>query len=95
MQNLTKAHQELFRRAPDACFPSLDRLYEHCYSQSQSSKDRWHPPQSIRPVVVDNPAGHSGLDLEIAGTGRFVMNDWSFSQLCALARVSKETVKTT
>lgn len=53
MQNLTRASNELFRRTPDECFPSLQALWEHCHKRRESSLDHWHPPQSVRPHVED------------------------------------------
>jgi hypothetical protein len=88
MNNLKRAHQELFRRAPDERFSSLDALGRHCVEQKERSLERWHPPQALRPQAVSADR----LDLGIGGDGGFAMNDWSFGQLCQLARVSKETV---
>lgn len=87
MQNLTAANRELFRRSPDECFGSLDSLYQHCLNEIQSSQDRWHPPQAIRPK-----ANESRLDLELGEDGVYRLNDWSFNQLCKFAGVSKETL---
>ena len=84
MTNLTRAHNELFRRTPDECFASLDALTEHCAQQKQLSEDRWHLPQDLVPS--------SDMTLGIAADGEFELNDWSFSQLCRLAGVSKETI---
>ncbi len=92
MQNLTKAHDELFRRTPDECYPSLEALYEHCYGRLQRSRDHWQAPESIRPLPAPNPGDAARLRLQIANDDALQMNDWSFTQLCALARVSKETV---
>jgi hypothetical protein len=86
--HLTHAHKELFRRSPDESFPSLQALWAHCHDEKQRSTDRWRPPQSLRPQVED---GSLLLDLE-DGNEPFRLNDWSFTQLCALAKVSKDTV---
>ena len=94
MPNLTRASQELFRRRPDECFPSLAALAEHCRKQQDQSQDVWISPQAIgaKPLDLDRlilTAGATGA----AGTdGGYEMNDWSFSQLCRLAGVGKETV---
>jgi hypothetical protein len=86
--NLTRAHDELFRRTPDETFPSLVALWEHCHAEKERSTDRWRPPQTLHPVAESNR-----LVLNLGdGNEPFGLNDWSFSQLCGLAGVSKETV---
>ena len=94
MQVLKRGHTELFRRGPDECFNSLADLTRFCQGQKAKSVDRWLPPRSLRPrplaldrLVVDFAgAGNDGSD------GAFQMNDWSFTQLCQLAKVSRDTV---
>src|SRR5207248_11446511 len=84
---LTHAHRELFRRRDDERFPTFTALAEHCRTQKQQSLDRWQPPQTLRPLA------HDGELLLAAGDGgEFHLNDWSFTQLCSLARVSRDTV---
>lgn len=87
MTNLTHANRELFRRSHDERFASLTTLAEFCRGQKQQSLDQWHPPQTLRPIVRDGE-----LRLAANGDGEFRLNDWSFGQLCSLARVSRETV---
>lgn len=87
MQNLTRANQELFRRDADERFPSLTALTEHCQREKKEAMDRWHLPQLIQPRPQS-----SNLELSLGDDGAFLMNDWSFSQLCKLAGVNKETV---
>lgn len=87
MSNLTRASNELFRRSPDECFPSLDALRAHCDDQKRLSLDRWHPPQELIPA--DESAC---LSLALGHDGVFRPNDWSFGQLCKLAGISKDTV---
>ncbi len=87
-QNLTRARGELFRRGDDERFASLQALWEHCQREKEQSLDRWHPPQSL----VPRPDAHGRLSLEAGSDGAFLLNDWSFGQLCHLARVSKDTV---
>ena len=48
-QNLSGAHNELFRRGPDETFASLQELWEHCQREKEQSQDRWRPPQDLRP----------------------------------------------
>ena len=86
MANLRRASRELFSRPPDECFDSLDVLAEHCRKQKEDSMDRWHPPRAMQ------FGGGSGLQMTLGQDGAFALNDWSFSQLCSLARVSKDTV---
>jgi hypothetical protein len=83
--NLTRASRELFRRTPDECFGSLADLRRHCEEQRDSSQDRWHLPQEV--VLTSEMtlcAGKDGAELEL--------NDWSFSQLCRMAGVAKDTI---
>jgi hypothetical protein len=86
MANLTRAHEELFRRTPDECFESLEALREHCRGQKRESLDRWQAPSSV--AVLANGT----LRLHVGNDGPFALNDWSFSQVCKMARVAKETV---
>ena len=88
MTQLTRASNELFRRLPDECFPSLSALAEHCRWQQEGSRELWQPPPGISTSLDDD-----GRLLLCAGDdGAFQLNDWSFGQLCRLARVSKDTV---
>jgi histone H3/H4 len=86
-QNLTRAHQELFRRGPDEVFPSLQALYDFSQGAREQSQDHWRPPSSLVPHA------NGGLHLDL-GEGRapYRLNDWSFTQLCGLAGASKDTV---
>ncbi|MBX3353958.1 MAG: DUF932 domain-containing protein [Phycisphaeraceae bacterium] len=86
-QVLTRGHRELFRRTPDESFDSLDALWQHCQRQKSESQDIWEQPEALRPVVVDNR-----LELGVAGGSTRRLNSWSFTQLCQLAGVSRETV---
>lgn len=87
MQTLTLASAELFRRMPDECFSTMDELFRDCQESKARSVERWHAPAEIQ---LDVGAGGLGLTLGEAGT--FGLNEWSFSQLCSLAGVSKDTV---
>ena len=87
MANLTRASQELFRRSPDECFSSLDELRDHCRQERQFSADAWLLPQYLEPrVVEDSVCIRSEADESCR------LNDWSFTQLCRLSGISKETV---
>jgi len=87
MQTLTLASTELFRRSPDECFATFDELWRHCQEAKAKSAERWHPPSEI-----DLEVGAGGLGLSLGDLGSFGLNDWSFSQLCSLAGVNKDTV---
>lgn len=88
MANLTKAHEELFRRAPDENFPSLEALLAHCREDKERSTDRWRPRKAMKPFVYEG-----GLNLDLSDDDEpFALNDWSFTQLCGLSKVSKDTL---
>ena len=87
MPHLTKAHRELFRRSPDECFGSLPELAQHCHAQKERSKDLWPLPQALGPAENSDR-----FTLKLGTDGAFLLNDWSFGQLCGLARFNKETV---
>lgn len=85
--NLTRASRELFRREPDETFGTLADLATHCRQRKDSAVEKWVPPQRIRAVT-----GETGLQLSDGEGEPLRMNDWSFTQLCGLARAHKETV---
>lgn len=84
MATLTRAHQELFRRTPDESFDSFDALHEKCRFDREESVDRWVRPQEI--------AMTHDLTLCLDESSEFQLNDWSFSQLCRMAGVSRDTI---
>jgi hypothetical protein len=86
--NLTRASKELFSRTPDECFPSLDILAHHCRWQQSESAEIWQPPRDIGAQAAESNC----LTLSTRDGETYRMNDWSFSQLCRLAGVAKETV---
>jgi len=87
-QNLTRAHQELYRRQEDERFETLTALRDHCRSRKRQSVDHWCPPRDLKPCAIDGDQ----FSLGIGSDGAFLMNDWSLGQLCKLAGVGKETV---
>jgi len=87
MSNLTKAHNELFRRSPDERFSSLNELWQHCQNEKEQSRDRWHHPQTFEPQAHD-----ASVRLGLGSDGAFALNHWSFSQLCGLCGISRETL---
>ncbi len=88
MPNLTKAHDELFNRSPDEVFPDLRTLYNHCHEQKQNAVEKWHAPSNIRPILED----HVPM-LSLGEDGNHTLNNWSFTQLCKIAGIAKDTVK--
>ena len=87
MTTLTRASRELFARRDDERFPSLEALSEHCQARKDNSSDHWSPPQCL--VADPQP---ERLGLIVGDDGAFEMNDWSFSQVCRLAGVGKDTI---
>ncbi|NLX21327.1 MAG: hypothetical protein GXY55_06590 [Phycisphaerae bacterium] len=87
MQNLTRASEELFRRSPDERFGSLTELWQFCQNEKQHAAEHWPAPQSVRPNCQPGTVV-LGFDMD----REFYLNDWSFSQLCRLAGVSKDTL---
>lgn len=88
MQALTKASNELFRRSADERFESVSALHLHCQAAKGISTDHWRPPGELQLA----PLGDDVLHLTVGDSMKFQMNDWSFSQLCRLANVNKDTV---
>ncbi len=87
MVELKRAHDELFRRTADECFETFDDLYDHCCTERDASRDCWQLPQKLEPHVSGN-----SIQLTVEGEGDVGLNDWSFSQLCRLSGVRKETL---
>lgn len=88
MSNLVRASRELFSRTPDETFDSLDELCHFCGTLKEHSVDKWEPPESVIPCLLEG--GELGLTL--GNGGQFHLNDWSFGQLCGLAHVDKSTI---
>ena len=87
MSTLTQAHNELFRRSPDECFSSVESLIQHCRNEHRESQACWHLPARLQPTVVGGE-----LSFSAGEDGEFLLNDWSFSQICRLSGIAKETV---
>ena len=86
MVNLNRASHELFERTPDERFGSLEDLRQHCQQEKDSSYEHWQLPQSLEPRAGE------ALTVTLGEDGPHRLNDWSFTQLCRLSSVSKETV---
>jgi len=87
MANLTRANRELYRRGPDESFQTLQELHDHCRQERRYSTDVWQLPQTLLPQVHDG-----GLSLTLEKGDGVGLTDWSFSQMCRLAGISKDTV---
>lgn len=87
MATLTAANRELYRRGPDETFSSLAELHDHCRQERQYSSDAWQLPHTLQPHI------HEGeLLIPLEKGGHAALTDWSFSQLCRLSGISKDTV---
>lgn len=89
MVNLTRASRELFSRAPDERFDSFDSLLAHCQERKFRAIEHWHPSQDI---LIENDDGRLSMRLKEAEDVSLTLSDWSFSQLCKLCEVQKESV---
>jgi hypothetical protein len=87
MATLTKAHRQLFDRPEDERFASLANLGDYCRRQRDASRDRWIPPSALDPH-----AAAYQLQLALGDDGAFALNHWSFSQLCGMCGVSRDTL---
>ena len=94
MQVLKRGHTELFRRGPDECFDSLAALNSFCQEQKAKSVDRWLPPHTSMPAYWRSTVWWSISPTPPPSnrTAAYHLNDWSFTQLCQLAKVSRDTV---
>src|SRR3990172_3588319 len=89
MVNLTRASRELFSRTPDERFDSFDALLDHCQERKFRSIEHWQPSQD---VCIEADAGRLSMRIKQAEEVQLSLSDWSFSQLCKLCEVHKETV---
>ena len=83
MVTLTRANRELFRRTPDECFDSFEALHRKACYDRENSVDRWIRPQEM---LVTQQLGFCCDGQE------FSLNDWSFSQVCKMSRVHRDTI---
>lgn len=87
MVELTRASRELFRRAPDESFSSVNELWRHCQQVKQGSSECWELPQALEPDTRGDE-----VSVLVDSDQPIRLNDWSFTQLCRLASVSKDTL---
>ncbi|MCA8999491.1 MAG: hypothetical protein KDA80_21025 [Planctomycetaceae bacterium] len=90
MANLKAAHNQLFARSPDERCEDLSELARRCREKREASQDRWEAPQNLT-AISEGLDDRSGLRARIGNDG-YWLNDWSFSQLCKMAGVAKDTV---
>lgn len=86
MQNLTCAHDQLYRRSPDERFASVSELWQHCYNMKQWSTEQWVTPAELAIKPTDSEIQATFQDKN------FSFTDWSFGHICSLAKVSKDTI---
>lgn len=84
MVQLKRAYSEMFRRSPDETFGSIDQLHNHCRHQREASTDHWKRPSELS-ITHD-------LTVAIGDSPDYELNDWSFTLLCRMAGVSKDTI---
>ncbi len=89
MVNLMKASRELFSRTPDERFGSFETLLAHCQERKEQSTEFWQVSQNLR---IEQEADGLRMRLEDAEDAHLSLSDWSFSQLCKLCGVHKDTV---
>jgi hypothetical protein len=87
MTNLLHASRELFRRPADERFDSLSDLCRHCQDYKDRSRRIKEPGTEFRSVCHEDQ-----LAVKINGYFPHRLNDWSFTQLCSIAGVAKDTV---
>lgn len=87
MANLKRAYQQLFARPADERFSNFTDLYLHCSKLKDESQVHWKHPTDVFPVN-----SHGNLALKLPADQAYLLNEWSFGQVCAIAEVKKETV---
>src|SRR5438093_524502 len=87
MVKLKQANRELFARPEDERFETLADLHQHCQTMKERSVRLKTAATEFRPTT-----DLGDLALRINGHEPHRMNDWSFSQLCGIAGVAKETI---
>jgi len=88
MTNLKRAHEELFRRTPTRRSPR-----SRPSGSTARREGAVHRPVATAPTAPDG-AGRRAAQARRSATrtSRSGLNDWSFTQLCGLAGVSRDTV---
>lgn len=86
MVQLNRAQHELVRRSPDERFTSLPELADFCHNKQRASGDCWQIPRAMQ------ARSSAGLMTVTADDSELQLNDWTFTQLCRLSGISKDTV---
>ena len=86
MSALTRASEELFRRTEDETFPSLESLHSFCKTHRDNSREVRDYADRI---IIEQDRGSLMMGM---GEEEFRLNDWSFTQFCRMAGVSKDTI---
>ena len=84
MATLTRAFKELFQRTPDEQFATLAELMKHCRAIRENSREHWLTHEQI--CIT------SDMNVVLDGDPDYRFCDWSFSQLCQMAGVSRGTI---
>jgi hypothetical protein len=87
MKTLTRASQQLFTRSPDEYFDSLPALQVYCRALKDAGSEVKEKSTVFKPVLTDGQ-----VKLQVNGHPPMGLNDWSFTQVCMMAGVAKETV---
>ena len=86
MTNLTRAHDQLFRRRPDERFSSVPKLWQHCYDMKRHSQEWWVPPSEL--AIQPTSSGIQATFQDMS----FNLTEWGFKQLCGLAQIRADTI---
>ncbi len=87
MATLTRASRQLFQRPEDERFQTMNDLFRHCQVQRESSSDHWPLPSELQLLP-----GSERIALGFKDEPPKALNDWSFSQLCRLANINRDTI---
>ena len=87
MKTLTRASQQLFTRSPDEYFDSLPALLEYCRALKDGAFEVKEKSTVFKPMLQDGQ-----VKLQVNGYAPMALNEWSFTQVCMMAGVAKETV---
>lgn len=86
-QTLTQAHDELYRRASDERFATMQDLWQFCHDRKERSELLWRSADDLVAIPREQR-----LELATTPIDSHRMNSWSFGQLCGIAGVSRDTL---
>lgn len=87
MATLTRASRQLFQRPEDERFSTMNELFQYCQQQREASADHWPLPSEL-----NLQPGTGRIDLGFKDEAPKALNDWSFSQLCRMANINRDTI---